>query len=151
MVATVLTREHALQLAAMRVVDRVELSERIRVQIRAWAREAAPLEPLEHGTIFDQLRALVNEVHAETRRDPRARRYFRDITARQRRRILARDSYTCQQCGFNPSSANRDSLTIDHIIPECEGGTSRDDNLQVLCQACNAAKGRSLPTLVAVG
>lgn len=123
------------------------MSERIRVQIRAWAREAAPLEPLQHGTIFDELRALVNEIHAETRRDPRARRYKRDISAARRRRILARDNYTCRGCGFNPSTANRDVLTLDHIIPECEGGTSRDDNLQVLCERCNSEKGRSLPPL----
>jgi 5-methylcytosine-specific restriction endonuclease McrA len=32
-------------------------------------------------------------------------------------------------------------LEIDHILPRIRGGTSEPDNLQVLCNRCNARKG----------
>jgi 5-methylcytosine-specific restriction endonuclease McrA len=49
--------------------------------------------------------------------------------------VLTRDGYRCRECG---SSA---SLQIDHITPIAAGGTDDLANLQVLCAACNAAKG----------
>ena len=54
-----------------------------------------------------------------------------------RARILARDGYTCQQCG-------RDGNTVDHIIPRHafgSGNADTDENLQTLCGSCNSSKG----------
>jgi 5-methylcytosine-specific restriction endonuclease McrA len=34
-----------------------------------------------------------------------------------------------------------EDLTVDHIIPIARGGTHARTNLQVLCRACNSAKG----------
>lgn len=31
-------------------------------------------------------------------------------------------------------------LEIDHIIPECNGGSSEPENLQLLCRGCNRRK-----------
>ena len=31
-------------------------------------------------------------------------------------------------------------LEIDHVIPECEGGSSEPENLQLLCRGCNRRK-----------
>ena len=33
------------------------------------------------------------------------------------------------------------NLTVDHIVPKSKGGTDHLDNLQLLCGACNSAKG----------
>ncbi len=33
------------------------------------------------------------------------------------------------------------NLTVDHIVPQKHGGTDHEDNLQLLCGACNSTKG----------
>lgn len=35
------------------------------------------------------------------------------------------------------------NMTIDHIVPQSKGGTDHEDNLQLLCGACNSTKGNS--------
>lgn len=56
----------------------------------------------------------------------------------QRARILERDGYLCQSCG------EKNHLCIDHVIPASRGGSSEDDNLQVLCISCNTKKGNKI-------
>ena len=34
------------------------------------------------------------------------------------------------------------NMTVDHIVPKSQGGTDHEDNLQLLCGACNSTKGR---------
>ncbi len=51
-----------------------------------------------------------------------------------RRRILSRDNNRCVKCG------STEDLTIDHIISVYSGGTDDDENLQTLCNKCNAGK-----------
>lgn len=34
------------------------------------------------------------------------------------------------------------NMTIDHIVPQSQGGTDHKDNLQLLCGACNSTKGQ---------
>ena len=36
------------------------------------------------------------------------------------------------------------NLTIDHIVPRSLGGSDADENLQLLCGACNSVKGNRL-------
>lgn len=60
------------------------------------------------------------------------------VTRSQRERILERDNYSCQHCGA------KSHLSIDHILPVSRGGTSEDENLQVLCMSCNTSKGNKL-------
>ena len=33
------------------------------------------------------------------------------------------------------------NMTVDHIVPQSQGGTDHEDNLQLLCGACNSTKG----------
>jgi hypothetical protein len=65
---------------------------------------------------------------------------------RQRFAIFARDQFTCRYCGEQPP---RVKLTIDHVIPVVEGGTSDDENLITACEACNGGKGRRLLETIA--
>lgn len=58
------------------------------------------------------------------------------ITKKQRERIFNRDENKCVLCG------TIEKLTIDHIRPIWEGGTSNDNNLRILCKTCNSKKGK---------
>jgi 5-methylcytosine-specific restriction endonuclease McrA len=59
-----------------------------------------------------------------------------------RRNIYKRDRYTCQYCGARPRS---EELTIDHVIPRSQGGTSTWENCVLACLDCNAKKGNRTP------
>lgn len=62
-------------------------------------------------------------------------------TAKQRRQILERDSYTCQLCGLDMSGENPPSVQqIDHKIPLIRDSETNLKNLQVLCSECNVVK-----------
>jgi 5-methylcytosine-specific restriction endonuclease McrA len=98
-------------------------------------------EILEHGTW---------SLHAESVTVPRPvvirlRTYVRvprDAHSRRitRRAIFARDRWTCQYCG-----RERGTLTIDHVVPRCKGGSSSWDNIVTCCPPCNRRKGDRLP------
>ena len=52
-------------------------------------------------------------------------------TKRLRESIYQRDGYRCVLC-------QRDrSLTVDHIVPVCFGGTAHPTNLRTVCEPCN--------------
>ena len=59
-----------------------------------------------------------------------------------RRNIFKRDWFTCQYCGKQPSS---EELTIDHVLPRAQGGTSIWENCVLACIACNAWKADRTP------
>jgi 5-methylcytosine-specific restriction endonuclease McrA len=52
--------------------------------------------------------------------------------------VWQRDQGQCVQCG------SREKLEFDHIIPVAEGGSSTERNVQLLCEACNRRKGKSV-------
>lgn len=64
----------------------------------------------------------------------------RPVTKEQRERIFERDGYKCVICG------SEERLSLDHIVPISQGGTSEDNNLRVLCETCNSKKG-NLPSI----
>jgi 5-methylcytosine-specific restriction endonuclease McrA len=59
-----------------------------------------------------------------------------------RRTVLARDHYTCQYCGMQPS---RKDLTVDHVVPRSRGGDTVWENVVTACHICNGRKGDHTP------
>lgn len=53
--------------------------------------------------------------------------------------IWRRDNFTCQYCG------SREKLSIDHIIPEANGGPMVETNLVTACKYCNSKKNARTP------
>ena len=45
------------------------------------------------------------------------------------------------QCGGCVVSFHKRNLTMDHIVPQADGGTDHIENLWLLCGACNSSKG----------
>ena len=67
--------------------------------------------------------------------------------------IYTRDRFTCQHCGVRPESIPENyngrltletprgmMLVLDHIISLRRGGDNSAENLQTLCDSCNARK-----------
>jgi len=54
-----------------------------------------------------------------------------------RRNIYLRDQYTCQYCA---KVLDRPDVTLDHVIPRAQGGTSTWENCVVACFPCNSKK-----------
>jgi len=59
-----------------------------------------------------------------------------------RRNVAKRDHYTCQYCGGQPGA---ESITIDHVLPRSQRGTSSWTNCVAACTRCNARKGDRTP------
>ncbi|MEZ5347423.1 MAG: HNH endonuclease [Pyrinomonadaceae bacterium] len=69
------------------------------------------------------------------------RRKRRENTMK-RVRIYIRDRYCCQYCGDHK---NAKDLTLDHILPRAQGGTTTPQNLVSACVRCNQRKGNRTP------
>ena len=54
-------------------------------------------------------------------------------------RLYGEQGGNCNICGVLFPKRN---LTLDHIVPLSKGGPDADDNIQLLCQACNSMKGK---------
>jgi hypothetical protein len=71
-----------------------------------------------------------SELLAEAKREP--------IPDEVRVFVWNRDGGRCVRCG------GRERLEFDHLIPFSMGGSNTARNLQLLCEACNRAKGASI-------
>jgi Holliday junction DNA helicase RuvB len=68
--------------------------------------------------------------------EPEDSRASRDaIPSEVRREVWRRDEGKCVKCG------SRSNLEYDHIIPVSRGGSNTARNIELLCEACNRAKG----------
>jgi 5-methylcytosine-specific restriction endonuclease McrA len=77
----------------------------------------------------------------KSRKKPLKKRTRREISDRQRFRILVRDGFRCMACGASPLKQPGIELHVDHIVPWSKGGETTDDNLQCKCSKCNLGKG----------
>lgn len=59
-----------------------------------------------------------------------------------RRNLFARDHNTCQYCGKKLKTSD---CTLDHVIPQCQGGPSTWENCTIACVDCNVRKGGRTP------
>jgi len=55
----------------------------------------------------------------------------------KRRSLFERDKWTCQYCGEIVRSNN---ATLDHYIPQSNGGRHSKENLRTCCLVCNSIK-----------
>ena len=68
------------------------------------------------------------------------------LTSEEGRRILERDHYRCQYCGFDGMSSfeNSLSMTVDFVHPRAKRGRKDPSNLVAACRPCNVLKGYRL-------
>lgn len=59
-----------------------------------------------------------------------------------RQNIMARDRWKCQYCGIKVITQE---MTMDHVIPRAQGGSTCWENIVTSCSACNAAKAARTP------
>jgi 5-methylcytosine-specific restriction endonuclease McrA len=59
-----------------------------------------------------------------------------------RRTIYKRDKNTCQYCGKRKISSE---LSIDHVVPKCQGGPTTWENVVCACIDCNSKKAGRTP------
>lgn len=64
---------------------------------------------------------------------PRPRKAF--IPPALRWRVWIRDDFRCVYCG------DRYELSLDHVVPEVDGGPTTLENLVTACRDCNTRKG----------
>jgi hypothetical protein len=70
------------------------------------------------------------------------------IRKERRLAIYLRDGLSCAWCCQTIEDGAK--LTLDHIVPYSEGGTTKSDNLIVACLRCNSSRGsRSIETFAA--
>lgn len=56
-----------------------------------------------------------------------------------RREVYERDEYGCRYCGA------RKNLSLDHVMPESQGGETTAENLVTCCKSCNSRKHARTP------
>jgi 5-methylcytosine-specific restriction endonuclease McrA len=54
--------------------------------------------------------------------------------------IYLRDRFTCQYCGRDLHDAHPREVTLDHLTPQCRGGSHDPKNLITACLACNSRR-----------
>lgn len=59
-----------------------------------------------------------------------------------RRTLYKRDRNQCQYCGCRPGS---EELTIEHVVPRCQGGKTTWENCVLACVPCNRRKADRTP------
>jgi 5-methylcytosine-specific restriction endonuclease McrA len=59
-----------------------------------------------------------------------------------RKSVFARDQFACQYCGRTFMS---EDLTLDHVLPRAQGGTTTWENVACACMDCNQRKANRTP------
>jgi 5-methylcytosine-specific restriction endonuclease McrA len=59
-----------------------------------------------------------------------------------RKALIKRDRNMCQYCGIKLTASQ---ITVDHVLPRAQGGTTTFVNCVVCCQTCNNKKADKTP------
>lgn len=59
-----------------------------------------------------------------------------------RKALIKRDRSSCQYCGVKLTASQ---ITVDHVLPRAQGGTTSFTNCVVCCQICNNKKADRTP------
>jgi len=96
--------------------------------------EVPPLKPevAERRQAIEQAR--LEKLRAERKIESR-RNDLRKKARLHLATLIKRDGEFCQRCGTT------ENLTVDHVVALANGGSNELDNLQLLCNRCNVAKG----------
>ncbi len=62
------------------------------------------------------------------------------LSAKLRLRLIEADNQHCAYC-LTREAITGQPMTIDHVIPESQGGLTEFDNLCFCCRRCNEFKG----------
>jgi 5-methylcytosine-specific restriction endonuclease McrA len=92
-------------------------------------------EVVRHAKEIQQIRREL-EAYENLEKVPSAKR--ERIPDNVRIFVWQRHEGRCVKC------ESRESLEFDHIIPVIEGGGNTERNIQLLCEACNRKKGRTI-------
>ena len=86
-----------------------------------------------------------------TKRNRKAKRHAGSwISKEKRQAIYFRDQRKCWYCGMSESAIEKDnvkrdcdwnSLSLDHIVPDSQGGSNLANNLITCCKRCNSKRG----------
>jgi len=102
----------------------------------AWSELEAPAEAPAIRTARRRLRVPEVVCLAHYDRLPRMAVTF------SRRNVAKRDHYTCQYCADQPGF---EQITVDHVVPRSQGGTSSWTHCVAACVVCNARKADRTP------
>jgi hypothetical protein len=67
----------------------------------------------------------------------------RYLSVELRARLLAADDEHCAYC-HTAAATTGQPMTLDHIVPESQGGITEFDNLCFACRRCNEFKGTAI-------
>jgi hypothetical protein len=86
---------------------------------------------------------METEMNRQSRRQEIDQRLDRIHAARSQKHKIKADikqrfGGTCAYCGCTPRF-----LTLDHVVPQTQGGLNVRSNLAAVCQRCNRSKGSS--------
>jgi hypothetical protein len=105
----------------------------------AWVNSDSADQPQQNVEVEAEQSAADSSVQVPSAK----RRTRREISDRQRFRILVRDGFRCKACGASPLIQPGVELHVDHILPWSKGGETTDDNLESKCKQCNLGKGNA--------
>jgi len=65
------------------------------------------------------------------------------LPANLREQLLAADDRRCAYCHTTEANSGQ-PMTVDHIVPQAQGGPTTFDNLCFACRRCNEFKGSAI-------